>query len=293
VRVRSSGINRSDLGQRRGHYPAPPGWPQDVLGLEYAGTVDAVGRGVRSFGVGDPVMGIVGGGGYSEAVVVSEREALRVPDGMDLLRAGAVPEAFLTAWDALVLQAGLGGGETVLVHAAGSGVGTAASQIAKAVGARALGTSRTPEKLERAAGLGLERGIVAGDDGAWVDEVIEATGGRGVDVILDLVGAAYAPGNVRCLAARGRWIVVGRLGGSDARLDLRTLMERRATITGTLLRPRPAEERALLARSAERRLVPLLASGALEPVVAHRRMEADLTFGKLLIDWEWKRGGSS
>jgi NADPH:quinone reductase-like Zn-dependent oxidoreductase len=207
----------------------------------------------------------------------------------------------------LVLQTRLGGGEVVLVHAAGSGVGTAAVQIARALGARALGTSRTPAKLERAARLGLQVGFDGGEGGTWADGALEATGGRGVDVILDLVGGSYAEGNLRCLAERGRWIVVGVPGGSAARIDLRALMAKRASLTGTVLRARAPDEKALLAREAGRRLVPLLASGALTPIVdatfapqdaaeAHRRMEADLNFGKLLIDWDrspTSPGGSS
>jgi NADPH:quinone reductase-like Zn-dependent oxidoreductase len=258
--------------------------------------VDALGPDVRSLGVGQRVMGIVGGGGYAEAVIAPEAEVLRVPTALDLVEAGAVPEVFLTAWDALVRQLGLGGGETLLVHAAGSGVGTAAIQIGRALGARVLGTSRTPDKLERAAGLGMERGFVGGADTDWPEQVLEATDGRGADVILDLLGGPYAPGNLRAIAERGRWIVVGVPAGRGAELDLRALMAKRASVRGTVLRARLPEEKALLARAAEHRLLPLLARGALRPVVdvtfppeqaadAHRRMEADLNFGKLLIVW--------
>jgi putative PIG3 family NAD(P)H quinone oxidoreductase len=296
VRVAASGVNRADLSQRRGRYPAPPGWPADIPGLEYAGVVDDVGPGVEDLVAGERVMGIAGGGAYAEALVVPAREVVPVPAGLDLVQAGAVPEAFFTAWDALVRQMRLGAGETVLIHAAGSGVGTAAVQIARAVGARSLGTSRTPSKLERAVGLGLDGAVGAGEGEDWPAAVLEHTGGRGVDVILDLVGGTYAEGNLRCLAARGRWIVVGVPSGRSARLDLRELMARRASVTGTVLRARAPEERALLAREAARRLTPLLASGALAPVVdatyapddaaeAHRRMEADLNFGKLVIVW--------
>ncbi len=295
VRVAATGINRADLIQRRGHYPAPPGAPADIPGLEYAGVVEAVGSGVRLRAEGDPVMGVVGGGGYAEHVVVAERETVRIPDGVEPAEAAAIPEVFMTAWDALFRQMELGPGETLLIHAVGSGVGTAALQLARAAGARTVGTSRTPGKVERALEMGLDHGIVAGDD--WAERVLEATGGRGVDVILDLVGAAYVPGNQEVLSLRGRWIVVGVPSGTEASIDFRTLMRRRATLRGTVLRARPPEEKAVLAREFEERVVPLFETGALRPVVdrtfppeeaaeAHRTMEENRNFGKLLLVWD-------
>ena len=296
VRVAASGVNRADLLQRRGQYPAPPGWPEDVPGLEYAGAVDAVGPGARLFSVGDVVMGIVGGGGYASWVVVNEREAVRAPRGMDPAEVAAIPEVFMTAYDALFAQMRLVAGETVLVHAAGSGVGTAAVQLARAAGARVIGTSRTVEKLHRAGELGLDVGIVADEGEAWAKAVREATGERGVDVILDLVGGPYVAGNLKALAERGRWIVVGVTGGGNAPLDLRALMGRRASLTGTVLRARPPEEKMALAREFELRVVPLFEKGALRPVVdaryppenaaeAHRQLEANRTFGKVMLVW--------
>lgn len=294
VRVAASGINRADLIQRRGHYPAPPGAPADIPGLEYAGTVEAVGPGVRLRSEGDPVMGLVGGGGYAEHVVVAERETVRVPGGLTEADAGAIPEVFMTAWDALFRQMDLGSGETLLIHAVGSGVGTAALQMAGAAGVRTVGTSRTPEKVERAREMGLDVGIVAGDD--WPERVREATGGRGADVILDLVGGGYLAGNQEALALRGRWIVVGVPSGPEAQIDLRGLMRKRGTLRGTVLRARPPEEKAVLAREFEARVVPLFETGALRPVVdrtfppeevaeAHRALEENRTFGKLLLAW--------
>lgn len=295
VRVRSGGVNRADLIQRRGHYPAPPGWPEEILGLEYAGVVESTGPGVRLWEEGDEVMGLVGGGGYAEYVVVHERTVLRVPEGMEPERAGAVPEVFMTAYDALFRQMGLSVGETLLVHAVGSGVGTAAVQLARAAGAWTVGTSRTPEKVDRAAELGMNVGVVADDD--WPDRVREAFGERGADVILDLVGGPYLQGNLRVLAESGRHIVVGVPGGSEARIDLRTLMGRRGRVRGTVLRARPLEEKAALAREFDRRIVPLFEAGALSPVVdrvfppeeaadAHRVMEGNRNFGKLLLRWD-------
>lgn len=201
VRVSAAGVNRADLLQRRGGHPAPPGWPADVPGMEFSGTVDAVGPGVERWRAGDRVMGILGGGGYAEYVVTHEDATLAVPGLLDLVEAGAIPEVFLTAFDAAFLQEGLAAGETLLVHAVASGVGTAALQLGRAFGATVIGTSRSPGKLERAAALGLEHPVL-GDD-AWPERVLEITGGRGADVILDLVGGPYLAGNQKALAPPG------------------------------------------------------------------------------------------
>jgi putative PIG3 family NAD(P)H quinone oxidoreductase len=295
VEVAASGVNRADLLQRRGRYPVPPGFPENILGLEYSGRVAALGAGVSSWNVGDPVMGITGGGAYAQYVVVHEREAISTPDGMDLVEAGAIPEAYLTAFDALMAQMGLEAGESVLIHAVGSGVGTAALQLARWSGARTFGTSRTLEKLRRARELGLEHGVQGGADG-WSDAVLDLTDGRGVDVILDLVGGPYLSENVRSLAAGGRIITVGVTGGAEATLSLRGLMAKRGSITGTVLRARPMEEKATLAQRFGRVALAALTEGRMKPVVdrtftpeqapeAHRHMETNLNFGKLLIVW--------
>ena len=296
VRVAASGVNRADLLQRQGGYPAPPGFPPDIPGLEYAGTVDIVGRAVTSVAEGDRVMGITGGGGYAEAVVVHERTVVPVPDTLDLQKAGGVPEVFMTAFDALFLQCGLAAGESVLIHAVGSGVGTAAVQLARAAGATTVGTSRTSAKLDAATELGLHHGVEGGRDREWHEGVMEATDGRGADVILDLVGASYMEGNLDVVARGGRWIVVGVPGGPRGTLDLRRLMAKRASVRGTVLRARPLEEKASLARAFERRVVPGLANGSLRPVLdrtyparrvaeAHGRMEENRNFGKLVLVW--------
>lgn len=295
VRVAASGINRADLLQRVGRYPVPAGSPEDIPGLEYAGTVEATGAHVTSVREGDRVMGIVGGGGYAECVLTHEREAVPVPDEVDLVRAGAIPEAYLTAFDALVVQMGLQAGERVLVHAVGSGVGTAALQLARWAGAWTVGTSRTPDKLERALGMGLDHAVAGGEED-WAADVLDATGGRGADLILDLVGAPYLAGNLRAVAPGGRIITVGVTGGREASLDLRALMGKRASITGTVLRARPLEEKAALAQRFRAVALDAVADGRLAPVVdrtfapdeapeAHRRMEANLNFGKLLLVW--------
>lgn len=295
VAVAASGINRADLLQRRGRYPVPHGYPTDIPGLEYAGVVEAVGPLVQEWAPGDRVMGIVGGGGYAEAVVVHEDEAIGIPAGIDPVAAGGLPEAWLTAWDAMVLQGGLQGGETVLIHAVGSGVGTAALQLARALGARTIGTSRTPSKLERARELGLDVAIPGGGS-EWPERVREATGGRGVDLVLDLIGGEHVGAALDCLAGGGRILVVGVPAGRESRIDLRRLMGLRASITGTVLRARPLDEKIALARAARHRLIPLMERSGAIPVVertfapeeaaeAHRMMESNLNFGTLSLVW--------
>ena len=294
VCVRATAVNRADILQRLGKYPAPPGSPVDIPGMELAGEVDALGDGVTDRAVGDRVFGIVGGGSYAEYVVVHGRTLARIPDGMTFTDAAAVPEAFVTAWDALVTQAKLCAGETVLVHAAGSGVGTAGVQIARAIGARTVGTARTSEKIERAVSLGLSVAIVVAGP-TFAGDVLACTHGQGVEVVLDLVGGPYVAEDLACLAPRGRIMVVGTMGGPNVQLDLALLMTKRAILRGTVLRSRPLEEKILAGRALERHIVPLLASGALRPIVdsvlplaeaaeAHRRMQANGTFGKVVLE---------
>ncbi|HKY61005.1 MAG TPA: NAD(P)H-quinone oxidoreductase [Gemmatimonadota bacterium] len=295
VRVRAAGVNRAEILQRRGHYPAPPGWPADVPGLEFAGEVETVGERVVERAVGDRVMGLVGGGGYAEFVVVHEREAIPVPESLSWEEAAAVPEVFVTAHDALFPRGRLRMGEAVLIHAVGSGVGTAAVQLARAVGARTLGTSRTEWKLERARELGLDLAIRAGAED-FADAVLDATGGRGVDLILDLVGGGYLPRNLASLASLGRIVVVGLTAGSFAEIDLGVVLRKRITMVGTSLRSRPLEEKTAALQAFARQALPLLADGRIRPVLdetfpmadaadAHRRMEANRNFGKIVLVW--------
>jgi len=302
VRVRACGVNRADLLQRRGLYPAPPDAPPDIPGLEIAGEVDAVGSGTTDVRPGDRVFGIVSGGAYAEQVVVHARTLALIPvvggAPLGFVEAAAIPEAALTAYDAMVLQAGLAAGETVLVHAAGSGVGTAAVQIARAIGARAIGTARSQEKLARAEALGLSAGVVpqAGDDGSprFAERVRELTGGRGVDVVLDLVGGAYVPESMAALADRGRLILVGLMAGARADVDLGALLRRRLRLFGTVLRSRPLEEKIAAAQVLARNLRPLVEDGKLTPIVdrvlpleradeAHQHMAANASFGKIVL----------
>lgn len=296
VHVWYSGINRADLLQRLGRYPPPEGFPADIPGLEYCGVVEGVGVGCTLRRVGDRVMGVLGGGGYAEKVVVSERETIRVPEGLPMDGAGGVPEAFMTAWDAMFSQAHLSCGEVVLIHAVGSGVGTAALQLAKVAGARTIGTSRSQDKLERARELGLDEGVLAGGGDDWAAQVRDKNAEAGVDVVLDLVGADYLDGNLSVLGQRSRWMVIGVPSGSRGGIDLRRLMALRASITGTVLRARSPEEKAQLARAFDRTVVPLFESGRITPVLdrvfpttdaaeAHRYVEGSRNFGTVVLAW--------
>jgi putative PIG3 family NAD(P)H quinone oxidoreductase len=298
VRVAASAVNRADLLQRRGQYAAPEGWPADIPGLEYAGLIEEIGADVGGWSIGDRVMGLVGGGGYAEYVVVPAAELVPVPEALGLEEAGGVPEVFITAHDALRTRAGLRSGETLLIHAVGSGVGTAAVQLAKAWGCRVLGTSRTGWKLGRARELGLDEPIDAAD-GAFAAAVRDATDGRGVDVVLDLVGAGYLEENLRSLATLGRHVVVGLPSGREASLDLGLLLRNRLTLVGTALRTRTPEEKAEAARSFGDDVVPLLAGGTVRPVIhatfpmadaarAHALVESNETFGKVILAWPAK-----
>ena len=258
VRVRAAGINGADMMQRRGMYPAPPGAPQDIPGLELAGEVVGLGPGATRFGEGDRVMAIVGGGGQAELATVHERQAMPVPDALDWPAAGGTPEVFTTAYDAVFTQAGLSSGERLLVHGAAGGVGTAAVQLGAAAGARVVATVRRPEA--RAA---------VGDLGAG--EVLDPEGFEEhgpFDVILELVGAPNLGANLKAVATRGRIVVIGIGAGAKGELNLRDLMTKRATLRASTLRARPLEEKALTARAMERHVLPLFDAGALRVPVA-------------------------
>ncbi len=305
ARVRAAGLNRADLLQRRGGYPAPPGWPADVPGLEYAGEVDAVGRGVTRWRRGDRVMGLVGGGAQAEYLVVPGDEALPVPAGLDW-PAAAIPEAFLTAYDALAIRGRLAAGERVLIHAVASGVGTAAVQVARCLGATPVGTSRSAWKLDRARGLGLAEAI----DTSRVPfrEALTAP----VHVVLDVLGGPALADNLAVLESRGRLVILGLLQGAVTGASLEPLLRRRLEIIGSVMRTRPAGERAALAREAEAKLLPLFdaptrrrddgdalrrsVAPSLRPVVgrvwpmeevraAHEALERNEVFGKAVLAW--------
>ncbi len=291
IRVHASALNRADLLQRMGRYAAPPGWPADIGGLEYAGVVEAVGAGATRWKAGDRVMGLVGGGGHAELVVVDQDEVLAVPAKMSWKDAAAIPEAFLTAWDALTTRGHLQRGERVLLHAAASGVGTAAVQIAKELGAIVVGTSRSREKLERLKTLKLDEGIDTGVRG--FREQLFAP----VDLIIDPLGAPAFADNLDALNVLGRLVIIGFLQGSRAEgVELRTILSKRLTVVGTVMRARSLEERRAIAGEYREHLLPLFESGALRPIVgsvvpmtdiarAHAAMEKNETFGKVVLSW--------
>lgn len=294
VRVRAAGINRADLLQARGHYPAPPGAPADVPGLEFAGEVDALGpAAVGQIEVGNRVFGIVAGGAQTEYLITHPRMLAKIPESLDFESAAAVPEVFITARDALIERGGLEPGGRVLVHAAGSGVGTAAVQIARAMGCFVLGTSRTPEKLERARELGLDAAIHS-PDGKFADEVKRLTDGRGVDVILDVLGGKAFAENVASLSNRGTLVFVGLLTGSKAEVDLGAVLAKRLTMVGTVLRARPLEEKIDATRAFADQVVPWLRRGTVKPIVdstfaledvrdAYERLGSNEGFGKVVL----------
>jgi NADPH2:quinone reductase len=295
VRVRAAGLNRADILQRLGRYPAPPGYPRDIPGMEFAGEVVEVGEEVRTWKVGDRVFGIIGGGGQAEYVTVPESTLAAIPSNLDWAEAAAVPEVFMTAHDALFTQCGLQMGERVLIHAAGSGVGTAASQLVRAAGATAYGTSRTADKLEKAKEFGLIESFVAsGDPMEFAEAVNKWTSGTGVEVILDLVGAAYLKANLAAIGSKGRLIFVGTTSGAKAEIDYSVVMGKRLRIMGTSLRTRSLAEKATATRLFAQHVVPLLASGAVRPVIdkvfrmdevraAHERIESNESFGKVVL----------
>jgi len=296
VRVHGAGINRADLLQRAGRYPAPPGAPPDIPGLEFAGVIEAVGSGVTSPCPGDRVMGIVAGGGQAEYLVTEAAHCARIPESIELVAAGGIPEAFITAHDAMVVQGELMAGQRVLVHAVGSGVGTAALQLAQCLGASVAGTSRTKDKLDRAAELGLDHPILApsGFDPAALAAEVTAGGGP-IDVTVDLVGGPYLGVDVAAAAPKGRIVIVGLIAGRAAELDMGALLAKRLVVRGTVLRSRPSAEKADATHLFEGQVVPLIGRGAIRPVIdavvplaeaerAYELVEQDRTFGKVVLD---------
>jgi NADPH:quinone reductase len=291
VRVRASGLNRAELLQRAGSYPAPPGSPANIPGIEFAGEVDAVGSLVRTWKPGQRVMGLVGGGAQAEYVLSHEGLLVEIPESLDFAQAAGIPEAFMTAHDALFTQAGLRMGERVLIHAAGSGVSTAAIQLAKAAGATVFGTARTPAKLESARELGLDAGFSPQNFAA---EVQALTGGQGVHVVLDFVGAAYLEQNLQALGNWGRIVILATLGGALGNLNIGLVMGKRISLKGVTLRTRTLEEKLTVTRAFAAGVLPLLASGKVKPVIertyplaeisaAHIAMGENKNFGKLIL----------
>ncbi|WP_420439008.1 NAD(P)H-quinone oxidoreductase [Candidatus Palauibacter sp.] len=301
VRVRFAGINRADLLQRMGRYPAPADAPPDIPGLEFAGEIETVGAGVAGWSTGDRVMGILGGGGYGERVTVPAGQLLPVPPTLSWTEAGAIPEVFLTAADALIERGRLRPGECVLVHTAGGGVGTAALQLARAAGAGAIIATASADKLRRLREAGLPHDLaVDRRAGSFADAIAQHTARVGADVILDTVGAPYCEANMASLATLGRLVIVGVMGGMKVEADLRYLMGKRATVVGTVLRARAKAEKAILTEMFATRFLPGFTAperdpSHLRPVIdrvfplaeaaaAHRYVESNRSFGKVLLD---------
>lgn len=294
VRVRAAGLNRADLIQRRGHYPPPPGYSPNIPGLEFAGEVVEVGDEVSDYRPGDRVFGITAGEAQAEFLIANSGALASIPANLSFIEAGAVPEAFITAHDAVFTQGELRKGDTLLIHAVGSGVGLAAVQLARAAGAKTIGTSRTADKLERARALGLDEAILTGENSQFAG-ILRSKNGGGVDVILDLVGAGYFRENLECLLPKGRLLLVGLTSGSKAEFDLSIALTKRLRIIGTVLRGRSMEEKADATRQFSEKVVPLLADETIVPTVdrvfamhdiaeAHAYLESNRSFGKVVIE---------
>lgn len=296
VRVQASALNRADLLQRAGQYPAPPGAPADIPGMEFAGEIAALGDGVRDWRVGDRVFGIVAGGGNAEYLVADAASVARVPAKLSWTDAAAIPEAFITAHDALVTQAGVRAGERVLIHAVGSGVGLAATQLARALGAIPYGTARTADKIERARDYGLEDGLVVAADVDVIPSAVDRwTGGKGVEIVLDLVAGPYVGASIRAAARQGRIMLIGTVAGRDATIPAGMVLGKRLALRGTVLRSRSVEEKRAVTAAFARDVVPRVESGELRATIdrvfplaeiaaAHERLASNATFGKVVLD---------
>lgn len=291
VAVKAAGLNRADILQRRGFYPAPPGAPADIPGLEFAGEIESVGSDVRDLRAGDKVMGISSGGSMAELILAHERELIPIPRGMSFEDAAAIPEVFLTAFDALFIQGALRPGMDVLIHAAASGIGTASVQLVKASSGRAFGTLRSESKIEALSGYGFDA-LIRARDGSFIEEM--RTHLSSADLILDTVGAAYLKENIEALSSGGTLVTIGLLGGARGDLNLGQLLAKRASVRGSVLRSRPLEEKALLTQRFIRECLPLFERGVLRASVdriyemegikeAQAEMEANKNVGKLIV----------
>ena len=295
IRVRAAGLNRADIMQRLGKYPPPLGFSPNIPGLEFAGEIETVGNAVKSTKPGDRVFGITAGEAQAEYLLVDESLTAQIPDNLSFTEAAAVPEVFITAHDAVFTQCHLKTGEWLLIHAVGSGVGLAGLQLAKANGAKVIGTSRTPDKLDRSADLGLDVPLLTAEP-KFADAVMRETGGTGANVVLDLVGGPYFPESLNSLAIKGRMILVGLTAGRSANFELGQALFKRATIIGTVLHGRSTEEKAAATQKFVEEVVPLLASGEVKPNIdrvfaaadvqqAHRYLESNGSFGKVVLEF--------
>lgn len=292
IKVAAAGINRPDVMQRRGRYAPPPG-ASDIPGLEVAGTIDALGPDVRDWRIGDRVCALVSGGGYAEFCAAPAPQCLPVPSGLDFTAAAAIPETFFTVWTNVFDRGRLARGESLLVHGGSSGIGTTAIQLARARGARVFATAGSAEKCAACEALGAARAVNYKTDD-FVSVVREATGGRGVDVVLDMVGAEYFARNLDVLAADGRLVEIATQRGATAEINLVAIMQRRLTVTGSTLRPRSVAEKGAIAAALRAEVWPLLESGEVKPIVhatfplaraadAHQLMESGAHIGKIVL----------
>ena len=301
IKVKAAGLIRADIAQRMGFYPAPKGFPERILGLEFAGEVAEIGDAVTEYEIGDRVFGITAGGAQAEFLLTDKSLLAPIPDNLSFTKAAAVPEAFITAHDAIFTQGDLQANETLLIHAVGSGVGLAALQLAKAKDIVTVGTSRTAAKLLKCDEFSLDFGIVTetnlieSNPEALAEIIQHKTDGSGVDVILDLVGAKYFAANLESLNLKGRLILVGLTGGSRAEFNLGTALSKRLKIIGTVLRSRPAEEKAYANRKFIEDVLPLVAAGKIKPNLdkvfpvesvreAHEYLESNQSFGKVVLE---------
>jgi putative PIG3 family NAD(P)H quinone oxidoreductase len=292
IKVAAAGVNRPDVMQRRGRYPPPPG-ASDIPGLEVAGTVEALGPQVSGWERGAPVCALVAGGGYAEFCTAPAPQCLPLPRGLDFVAAAAIPETFFTVWHNVFERGRLAAGEAILIHGGSSGIGTTAIQLARARGARAFATAGSPEKCAACERIGAERAINY-RDADFVRVVRELTGGRGVDVVLDMVGGEYFARNIEALALEGRLVEIATQRGATAELVIPTIMQRRLTITGSTLRARPVADKGAIARAVHTNVWPLIESGAVKPIIfktfplaraadAHRLLESSEHIGKLVL----------
>jgi NADPH:quinone reductase len=293
VKIHATAVNRADLHQRAGHYPAPSDVPENIPGLEFAGEIASSGDTSSTWKKGDRVFGLVGGGSYAQYLVVHSRAISRIPENLSYEAAAAFPESAITAYDAMVLQGALRAGETVLINGVTSGVGTMAVQIAHAIGARPLGTTRSDKKVDQLCEIGLKDVIIA-KDGRFAEQVKALTGGAGVDVVLELLGGNYLKEDLQCIVSQGRIMVVGLLAGTSTEVDLGKVLAKRLQIIGTTLRARPIEQKLAVMRAFDKSLVPLIAEGVLKAIVdkvyslkeaaaAHEYVASNESFGKVVL----------
>jgi NADPH2:quinone reductase len=292
IKVAAAGVNRPDVMQRRGKYPPPPG-ASDIPGLEVAGTIEALGEGVHDFTRGDVVCALVAGGGYAQYCIAPEPQCLPIPARVDVTSAAAIPETFFTVWTNVFERGRLQASETILIHGGASGIGTTAIQLAHAFGARAFATAGTAEKCAACERIGAERAINYRESD-FVAVVRQLTADRGVDVVLDMVGAEYFPRNLEALAMDGRLVEIATQRGAKAEINIASVMQRRLTITGSTLRARSVADKGLIAKAVKRNVWPLLEGGVVRPILyktfpleraadAHRVMEAGEHIGKLVL----------